>query len=44
MMTAAQRQARQVVMITENTLEVAPKLTKTNPVVSLARYLVDRQF
>lgn len=25
-------------------LQVAPKLTKTNPLVNFAKYLVDRQF
>lgn len=43
-MTVGRRQARRKVIIVENVLQVAPKLTKTNPLVSLARYLVDRQF
>jgi hypothetical protein len=44
MMTAARLQTERTVVIPENLLQVAPKLMKTKPVVSLARYLVDRQF
>jgi hypothetical protein len=44
MMTAARLQAGRTVVITENLLQVAPKLMKTKPVVNLARYFVDRQF
>lgn len=37
-------QERQMAVVVENILQVAPKLTKTKPAVNLAKYLVERQF
>ena len=31
-------------LMVENILPVAPKLTKTKPLVNFAKYLVERQF
>ena len=33
-----------IVVMVKNILQVAPKLTKTKPLVNFAKYLVDRQF
>lgn len=44
MMTAASYEGRQTLVIAENVLQVAPKLTKTKPLVNFAKYFVERQF
>lgn len=44
MMAVVKCQARHMVVTAESLPQVAPKLMKTKPVVSLARYFVERQF